>query len=94
MRIASCGRENLNILYFQENLPPKSCLLWGDVEKHGTGRHATEDNVIQLMSFACWVIKSTHTNSDYVILIAFPLERLLRKHKLILRYTYLACLFF
>jgi len=28
------------------------------------------------MRIACWLTKGTHTHSDYVILIAFPLQRL------------------
>jgi len=28
------------------------------------------------MRIACWLPQATHTHSDYVILIAFPLQRL------------------
>ena len=27
--------------------------LWGNVEKYGTARHATDENKIQCMNFAC-----------------------------------------
>jgi hypothetical protein len=41
------------------------------VEKYGTARQATDDNIIRRMRFACWVTKATDTHSEYVILIAF-----------------------
>jgi len=39
---------------------------------------------------ACWIPKSTNTHSEYVILIAFPLQQLLHEH-IIMLYV-LACL--
>jgi len=39
---------------------------------------------------ACWIPKSTRTHSEYVILIAFPLQQLLHEH-IIMLYA-LACL--
>ena len=44
------------------------------------------------MHIACWVARATNTPSEYVILIAFPLQRVLHKHSAMLRYTYAACL--
>jgi hypothetical protein len=41
------------------------------VEKCGTARQATDDNVTWYMHFACWVNKVTNTHSEYVVLIAF-----------------------
>jgi hypothetical protein len=41
------------------------------VEKYGTARQATDDNIIRRMRFACWVTKATDTHSQYVILIFF-----------------------
>jgi hypothetical protein len=46
------------------------------------------------MPFACWVIKTTDTQSEYVILIAFPRGRYLGERELMLRYMCLACIFF
>ena len=56
----------------------------------------------------CWISKATlaqehanarapphthtHTNSEYVILIAFPRQRLFRERASMLRYSYIACL--
>ena len=45
---------------------------------------------------ACWIPKATHTHihthSEYVILIAFPLQQWLNERASMLRYTYIACL--
>jgi hypothetical protein len=39
------------------------------------------------MRIACWVTKATDTLSQFVIIIAFPLQKWLRKRTSILRYT-------
>jgi len=41
---------------------------------------------------ACWIPKATDTHSEYVILIAFPLQQWLQGCSSVLRYTYPACL--
>jgi hypothetical protein len=43
------------------------------------------------MRIACWISKATHTYSEYVILIAFPLQKWLHERALMLRYTCIAC---
>jgi hypothetical protein len=43
---------------------------------------------------ACWITKATHTHSEYVILIAFPLQQWLHERASMLRYTYIARLIF
>jgi hypothetical protein len=60
------------------------------VEKYGTARQATDDNIIRRMRFACWITKATDTHSEYVILIAFLLQQWLRERVTILRCTYIA----
>jgi len=55
------------------------------VEKYGRDRLATDGNIIWGMHFACWINKVTNTRSKYVILIAFPGQKLLRERALILR---------
>jgi hypothetical protein len=72
--------------------PPKSCRLWDNVEKYGTARQATHDNIIRRMRFACWITKATDTHTEYVILPALPLQQWLRERASVLRYTYIACL--
>ena len=41
---------------------------------------------------ACWIPKATNTISQYVILIAFPLQQWLSGRAPMLRYTYIASL--
>ena len=43
------------------------------------------------MRIACWIPKSTNTHSDYVILIAFPLQQWFRESASVLRYMNIAC---
>jgi len=68
------------------------------VEKNGTVRQATDDNIIQCMRIACWITKATHTHThthtEYVKLIAFPQQQWLRERTSMLRYIYIACLAF
>jgi hypothetical protein len=59
------------------------------VEKYGTARQATDDNIIRRMRFACCINKATDTHSEYVTLIAFPWQTWLRERALILSYTYI-----
>jgi len=44
------------------------------------------------MRIACWITKATDTHSEYVILIAFPLQRWLHERASMLRYTCIAFL--
>ena len=44
------------------------------------------------MRIAYWIPKVTNTNSDYVILLLFPLQQWLRERASMLRCTYIACL--
>jgi len=58
----------------------KLCRWWGNVEKYGRARQSTDDNIIQHTHFACWMIKTTDTYSEYLILIAFAWQQWLCKH--------------
>ena len=63
------------------------------MEKYGTARQATVDSMAHgycLLDTEGY--KNTHTHSEYVILIVFPLQQLLRERALILPPTYIACL--
>ena len=64
------------------------------MEKYGTARQATGHNIIRRMRSACWITKATDTHSEYVILIAFLRRQWLRERTSMLRYTYIACLFY
>jgi hypothetical protein len=55
------------------------------VEKYGRAGQATDDNIIRRMRFEYWVTKSTDTHSEYIILIAFPLQQWLRERASMLR---------
>ena len=44
------------------------------------------------MRIACWIPKATNTHSEYVMLIAFPLQQWLHERASILCYTYIACI--
>jgi hypothetical protein len=63
-----------------------------NVEKYGTDRQATDDNIIRRMRFACWITKATDTHSEYVVLLAFPRQQWLRERASMVRFTYVACL--
>jgi len=41
---------------------------------------------IWCISIACWIINATNTHSEYVILIAFPLQEQLHERTSVLRY--------
>ena len=51
-----------------------SCCLWDNVEKYGTDGQATNGNTIRRMLFACSIAEAINTDSNYVILITFPLH--------------------
>jgi len=59
----------------------------GYVEIYGKARQATEDNIIRRMRFACWIIEATNTHSEYVIIIAFPLQQWFLERASVVRYT-------
>jgi hypothetical protein len=46
------------------------------------------------MRIARWIPKATDTHSEYVILIAFPLQQWLHERASMLRYTYISFLSF
>jgi len=61
------------------------------VEKCGRAGQATDDNIIQRMRIAYWLTKVTNTDSEYVILIAFALQKRLRERASILHCMYITC---
>ena len=68
----------------------KLCFLWDNVEKYGTARQATDDNIIRRMRFACWITKGTETHSEYVI-FAFAQQQWLSEGASMSR-SYVLCL--
>jgi len=71
----------------------KSCHLQDDLEKYGTATQATEDNIIWRIQTASWITKATHTHSEYITLIAFPLQQWLHECALMWSYMRITCLF-
>ena len=47
---------------------------------------------IWCMHISCWIPKATNRHSEYIILIAFPLQQWLHKSASVLCYTYIVCI--
>ena len=60
--------------------------MWNNIVEPGRTQMT-----IWSMCFACWMSKATDTHSQFVILIAFPLQQWLHDRASLLRYTYIAC---
>jgi len=86
----SC-RENqnthfvFNIFFFFENRPVYG-IMWKNVVDWGRSQMT-----IWRMRIACWITKVADTLSEYIILIACPLQQWLRERVSVVRYTYIAC---
>jgi len=87
----SC-RENQNTHLVFSNFFRKSCLLCENVEKYCRAGQATDD----IMAHAHFVLDTEgykYTHSEYVILIAFPLQQWLHERASMLFYSHpFACL--
>jgi hypothetical protein len=62
------------------------------VGKCDTARQATYKNTTWSMRFACWIVKATDTNSEYVIIIAFTKKIMVKRRRLIVTLQYFGCL--
>jgi hypothetical protein len=71
----------------------KSSRLWDSFEKTWYSRTGHNSNITRRMRFARWITKTTntHTDTEYVILIAFPRQQWLHERTSMLRLTYIAC---
>jgi hypothetical protein len=85
------GRENQNTYFTFKNVSPESCHLWHNVIDYDIAGQVTDDNIILLMRFACWITNATDRHSQYVILIAFPRRKWLSERPSMLR-LYVYCL--
>jgi hypothetical protein len=63
------------------------------VGKYGTAPQAT-DNTIRRMRFARGTNKATKAHSEYVTIIAFLLQQWLHERSSLLRYAFIACLYY
>jgi len=70
----------------------KSCLLWDKMKKFCRESQATDENMAH--AHWCCTPKDTNTHSEYVILTVFPQQQWLYERTSMLRYTYIAYLFF
>jgi hypothetical protein len=68
----------------------KSCRLWDNTEN--TVEPDRPLMTIRHMRFACWITKATDTQSEYLILIAFPRQQWSRERASMLRCTYFVSL--
>ena len=64
-------------------------IMWKNIVEWGSLKVT-----IWRMRIACRIPKTTNTISEYVVIIAFPLQQWLHERASMLRYTYSSCLFF
>jgi hypothetical protein len=68
----------------------KSCHIWDNVKKFV--ERCRPQMMIRCMRLAYWIPKAAKTHTQYVIMIAFPLQQWLHGRGSVLCYTYIACL--
>ena len=87
----NCG-ENQNTHFMVRNFFfPQKCYIYGVMWK-SIVQPGRPQIIIWRMRIACWIPKATNTHSEYVILIAFPLQQWLHERASVLRHTYIACI--
>jgi hypothetical protein len=59
--------------------------MWKNIVESGRSQMK-----IWRMSIACWIPKATNAHSQYVTLIAFPLQQWLHERASMVRYTYVS----
>ena len=67
------------------NFSRKSYRLWYNVGKYYRARQATDCNITQRMRLVNWMTKATDIHSEYVVIIAFPRQKLLHERASLLR---------
>ena len=60
-------------------------------EKYGRSVHDTDDSITGRTLIPCQITKVTDTQSEYVILAAFPRQQWLRERAKCYEYTYIVC---
>jgi len=85
-----CGKiQNTHFLFNTSNVPfRKTYRLWDNMEN--IIERGRPQMTIRRMRVAYWIPKATNTHSQYVVLIAFPLQQWLYESPSMLRYTYMA----
>jgi hypothetical protein len=86
-------REIQNTHFMFNNFFPENCTVYEIMCKtYGRGGQDTGDNIIRHVRFLCWITKARNANSEYVMLVAFPRQQLLRERASVLCYMYITCL--
>ena len=57
------------------------------MEKYGTAKQATDDNIARRMHFAILIPKATDTHSEHVVNIYFPRQQWLHEDASVLSYS-------
>jgi hypothetical protein len=73
-----------NKFFFLENRAVCE-IMWKNMVQRGRPRRT-----IWRMRIACWITKATHIDSEYVLLIPFPLYQWLQESASMFGYTYIA----
>ena len=60
------------------------------MEKYCRAGQVTDDDIIRRMRFACWITEAADTYSEYVTIIAVPLQNWLHERPSLLCCTYIA----
>ena len=64
-------------------------IMWKNIEERGRTQ-----TTLWSIRIACWIPKATNTQSEYVILIAFSVQEWLQERASVLRYMFIACIFY
>jgi len=67
--------------------PPENHPVYEKMCKHIVESDRPQMKILR-MRIACWIPKATSTHSEYVIIIAFPLQQWLHERASVLRYTF------
>jgi hypothetical protein len=86
--------ENINtyISLFRNFFSPENHVVY-EIMRTKFVEAGVPSMTIWRMCIACWILKDTKTHSEYVIIIALPLQQWLHERASLLHYTYIACLF-
>ena len=83
--------ENQNTHFMFNNFFPENRAVY-EIMLKNTAQPERPHMRLRRMRIACWIPKATNTRSQYVELIAFPLQPWLYKRGSMLRHTYTVCL--
>ena len=61
------------------------------MEKYAIAGQTTDDSIVRCMRVVCWITRATDLHSEYVILIDFLRQRMLKRTRLILRLYVMYC---